>query len=280
MNFQHSTQLCSALLVMGCFVSLAASTAQTPAKASNGAAQTSPAASKSYPPELVQQGSALFRKDCSFCHGRDAGGGESGPDLTRSRLVTADVNGDKIGPVVRNGRPDKGMPPFDRSDDQIASLAAFIHTQQNNAIAGAGRRGNGGRKGVDVSDLQTGNVEAGKKYFEGAGGCATCHSPTGDLAGLASRYQGLELEERMLYPRHAKPKVSVTLSSGETITGALAYLDEFTVGLIGPDGSYRSWRIRDVQYKVDPALNAHVEQFPKYSDSDVHNLMAYLQTLR
>ena len=280
MNFQHSTQLCSALLVMGCFVSLAASTAQTPAKASNGAAQTSPAASKSYPPELVQQGSALFRKDCSFCHGRDAGGGESGPDLTRSRLVTADVNGDKIGPVVRNGRPDKGMPPFDRSDDQIASLAAFIHTQQNNAIAGAGRRGNGGRKGVDVSDLQTGNVEAGKKYFEGAGACATCHSPTGDLAGLASRYQGLELEERMLYPRHAKPKVSVTLSSDETITGALAYLDEFTVGLIGPDGSYRSWRIRDVQYKVDPVLNAHVEQFPKYTDSDVHNLMAYLQTLR
>ncbi|MGA2101953.1 MAG: cytochrome c [Candidatus Sulfotelmatobacter sp.] len=280
MNFQHSTRLCSALLVMGCFVSLAASTAQTPAKASNGAAQTSPAASKSYPPELVQQGSALFRKDCSFCHGRDAGGGESGPDLTRSRLVTADVNGDKIGPVVRNGRPDKGMPPFDRSDDQIASLAAFIHTQQNNAIAGAGRRGNGGRKGVDVSDLQTGNVEAGKKYFEGAGACATCHSPTGDLAGLASRYQGLELEERMLYPRHAKPKVSVTLSSDETITGALAYLDEFTVGLIGPDGSYRSWRIRDVQYKVDPALNAHVEKFPKYTDSDVHNLMAYLQTLR
>ncbi len=280
MNFQHSTRLCSALLVMGCFVSLAASTAQTPAKPSNGAAQTSPAASKSYPPELVQQGSALFRKDCSFCHGRDAGGGESGPDLTRSRLVTADVDGDKIGPVVRNGRPDKGMPPFDRSDDQIASLAAFIHTQQNNAIAGAGRRGNGGRKGVDVSDLQTGNVEAGKKYFEGAGGCATCHSPTGDLAGLASRYQGLELEERMLYPRHAKPKVSVTLSSDETITGALAYLDEFTVGLIGPDGSYRSWRIRDVQYKVDPALNAHVEQFPKYTDSDVHNLMAYLQTLR
>ena len=84
----------------------------------------------------------------------------------------------------------------------------------------------------------------------------------------------------MLYPRHAKPKVSVTLSSGETITGALAYLDEFTVGLIGPDGSYRSWRIRDVQYKVDPVLNAHVEQFPKYTDSDVHNLMAYLQTLR
>jgi len=270
MNILHSTRRWSALLAATLLVSLAAR-AQTPANAKV----------KSFPPELVQQGSALFRKDCSFCHGRDAGGGESGPDLTRSKLVTADVDGDKIGPVVRNGRPDKGMPPFDRSDQEIASLAAFIHTQQNHALAGAGgRRGAGGRKGVDVSDLQTGNVEAGKRFFEGAGGCASCHSPTGDLAGVASRYQGLELEEQMLYPRHAKQKVSVILSSGQTIDGTLAYLDEFAIGLVDSDGSYRSWRIRDVQYKVDPALNAHVELFPKYTDGDVHNLMAYLQTLR
>ncbi len=84
---------------------------------------------------LVRSGRDLFRQDCSFCHGRDAGGGESGPDLTRSKLVTEDVDGDKIGEVVRNGRPDKGMPRFDRSDQQIASLAAFIHTQQNRALA-------------------------------------------------------------------------------------------------------------------------------------------------
>ncbi len=276
MNFPQSIRHCSVVLAAVCFAGLASSAAQSPTKQPNAA----PSAAKSYPPELVQQGSALFRKDCSFCHGRDAGGGESGPDLTRSKLVTADVDGDKIGPVVRNGRPDKGMPPFDRTDQQIASLAAFIHTQQNNAVATGGRRGSGGRKGVDVSDLQTGNVEAGKKYFEGAGGCSGCHSPTGDLAGVASRYQGLELEERMLYPKHAKPKVSVTLASGQTVDGKLAYLDEFTVGLIDSDGSYHSWRIRDVQYKVDPALDAHVELFPKYTDADVHNLMAYLQTLR
>jgi cytochrome c oxidase cbb3-type subunit 3 len=193
--------------------------------------------------------------------------------------VTADVDGDKIAPVVRNGRPDRGMPPFDRSDQEIASLVAFIHTQQNNALANGGRK-TGGRKGVDASDLQTGNVEAGKAYFEGTGGCAGCHSPTGDLAGVATRYSGLELEERMLYPKHAKSKVSVTLASGQTVTGTLDYLDEFTVGLVDSTGTYRSWRTRDVQYKVDPALNAHVELFPKYTDVDVHNLMAYLQTLR
>jgi cytochrome c oxidase cbb3-type subunit III len=280
MTFLQATRHGSVFVAAFWVVSLATAHAQAN-KPSPSKVEQITAAARSYAPEIVQQGKALFRKDCSFCHGRDAGGGETGPDLTRSKLVTADVDGNKIGPVVRNGRPDKGMPPFDRSDQEIASLVAFIHTQQSKALASAGLRGgSGGRKGVDVSDLQTGNAEAGRRYFEGAGGCATCHSPTGDLAGLASRYQGLELEEQMLYPRHAKQKISVTLASGQAITGILAYLDEFTVGLIDSTGSYRSWRTRDVQYKVDPALNAHVEQFPKYTDGDVHNLMAYLQTLR
>jgi cytochrome c oxidase cbb3-type subunit 3 len=185
------------------------------------------------------------------------------------------VDGDKIGPVIRNGRPDKGMPPFDRSDQQMASLVAFIHTQQN-----AQHSRGGGRKGVDPSDLQTGNAEAGKKYFEGAGGCANCHSPTGDLAGIASRYKGLELEQNMLYPRHAKSKVTVILPSGETVIGTLAYRDEFTIALTDSTDTYRSWRTRDVQYKIDAPMNAHVEQFSKYTDADIHNLMAYLQTLQ
>src|SRR5579864_5257408 len=194
------------LLLLG----LGVSAGQTPAAKPQeevGVKQDVAPVPKSYPADLVQKGKALFRQDCSFCHGRDATGGESGPDLTRSKLVTADVDGNNIGPVVRNGRPDKGMPRFDRSDDQIASLVAFIHTQQNNALTKKG-----GRKGVDVSDLQTGNVGVGKQFFNGAEGCATCHSPTGDLAGIASRYQGLELEERMLYPKHAKSRVTVTLS--------------------------------------------------------------------
>jgi len=211
---------------------------------------------------------------------RDATGGESGPDLTRSKLVAADVNGDIIGPVVRNGRPDKGMPPFARSDQQIASLVAFIHTQLQQAQTSGGRRGTGGRKGVDPEDLQSGSAEAGKQYFNGAGGCVNCHSPTGDLAGIASRYEGLELERRMLYPRGAKSTVIVTLASGREVSGTLAYLDEFTVGLVNPDGQYQSWRTRDVKYKINAPAEAHVDLLSKYTDADVHNLMAYLQTLK
>ncbi len=228
-----------------------------------------------YPAEWGDQGATLFQQRCAFCHGRDAAGGETGPDLTRSRLVASDVDGEKIGAVVRNGRPEKGMPPFDVADEQVAGLAAFIHTQQKNA-----RSRPGGRKGVDASDLQTGNAETGKQYFEGAGGCAKCHSPTGDLAGIANRHQGLELERRMLYPEDAKSRVTVTLGSGKIVTGVLAYLDEFTVGMTDEAGSYHSWRIRDVHYKVDAPVDAHVALFSKYTDADIHNLMAYLQTLR
>ncbi len=277
-NYLRSAFYRSLLLAALFLVSFAVSAAQTATPvvaARSSVIQSNTPVRKSYPPALVQSGRSLFQQNCSFCHGRDAGGGESGPDLTRSKLVTEDVGGDKIGAVVRNGRPEKGMPRFDFSDQQIAGLMAFIHTQRNIALADKG-----GRKGVDVSDLQTGNANAGKQYFEGAGGCAACHSPAGDLAGIASRYRGLALEEQMLYPKHAKSKVTVTLASGETVAGTLEYLDEFTVGLIDAAGVYRSWRTGDVQYKVDAPVNAHVELFGKYTDADIHNLMAYLQTLR
>jgi cytochrome c oxidase cbb3-type subunit 3 len=281
MNFLGSPLGWRALLAAALLLSVAGSAAQTPLPAHNsqthGAArQTNATTPKSPMSPLVQNGSAVFRKNCSFCHGRDAGGGETGPDLTRSRLVRQDLGGDRIGPVVRNGREDKGMPRFEFTDQQIAGLAAFIHFLQRQATL----TNKGGRKGVDVADLQTGNATAGKEYFEGAGGCATCHSPTGDLAGIASRYEGLELEEQMLYPRHAKSKVTVTLAAGQTITGTLEYLDEFTVGLIDGTDTYRSWRTSDVQYRVDAPVDAHADLLGKYTDADIHNLMKYLQTLR
>jgi cytochrome c oxidase cbb3-type subunit III len=227
------------------------------------------------PSEQAKLGAAVFRQNCAFCHGRDAAGGETGPDLTRSKLVAQDVAGDKISEVIRQGRPEKGMPPFTFSAGQVAELVAFIHEQRTQA-----KLHNGNRRGVDVADLQTGNVAAGKQYFNGVGGCASCHSATGDLAGVASRYEGLELEERMLYPEGAKSTVTVTFPSSETATGTLAYLDEFTVGLRDASGTYHSWPVGSVRYSVSSPAEAHVALFPKYTDADIHNLMAYLQTLR
>lgn len=243
------------------------------------AATTADAASSAstavHPAAASGVGAALFQQNCAFCHGRDTQGGESGPDLTRSKLVQSDVMGDKISEVVRNGRPEKKMPAFNFSKEEMLDLASFIHAQEARAVAQKGKR-----KGVDVSDLQTGNVEAGKQYFNGAGTCATCHSPTGDLAGVASRYEGLQLEQRMLYPRDAKSRVTVTLATGEQVAGTVAYHDEFTIALRDAGGSYRSWPIDRVKYKLDSPVTAHAELFSKYTDADIHNLMAYLQTLR
>lgn len=251
----------------GVLASLPFLTAQTktPKSASQSA---SPAA-------VVERGRALFGQDCAFCHGRDAGGGETGPDLTDSELVAGDVRGEKIGAVVRNGRPENGMPPFKLSPQEITDLAAFLHQQRKKADTRPG-----GRRGVSVSDLQTGTVEAGKQYFNGAGGCACCHSPTGDLANIARRYRGLELEKRMLYPRDALAKVTVTLPSGKEMTGTLSYRDEFTIGLTDESGWYQSWPASQVKYEIHAPAEAHVELLAKYTDDDVHNLMAYLQTLR
>jgi cytochrome c oxidase cbb3-type subunit 3 len=225
--------------------------------------------------ELVEHGGALFIQQCAFCHGRDAGGGEDGPDLTRSKLVAGDIAGDKIAPVIREGRPEKGMPRFSVSDAEMAELIAFIHDAKTKAEALVG-----GRRGVDVADLQTGNVDAGKQYFNGAGKCSSCHSPTGDLAGVAKRFEGLKLEQQMLYPKGAKAKVTVTLSSGSKVTGELVYRDEFTIGLRDGEHHYRSWSTSRVKFSVDAPAEAHAELLPKYTDDDIHNLMAYLQTLR
>lgn len=255
-----------------------------------GRGQSSPAAvrppqtttQQQYARELVESGRTRFAAQCGFCHGRDAAGGESGPDLTRSAMVAADNRGDRIGPLVRTGRIDKGMPAFTLSDPDLTAIVAFIHDQKDQADAATG-----GRRAVDVGDLQTGDASAGKRYFDGA--CARCHSTTGDLAGVATRLQGLALLQRMLNPTsggrggaggRGVPTVTVTTSAGQMVTGKLAYRDEFTIALTDAAGWYRSWPASQVKVSVDDPLQAHVDQLAKYTDVDMHNVLAYLQTLR
>jgi cytochrome c oxidase cbb3-type subunit 3 len=235
---------------------------------------------QTYPKEVVAAGQARFTVECGFCHGRDAAGGETGPDLTRSALVAEDSRGDKISPVVRTGRTDKGMPAFMLSDTDLTAIVAFIHDQKSKAEAVGG-----GRRGVDVADLQTGDAEAGQRYFNGAGGCANCHSPARDLAGVATRFQGLALLQRMLYPQGMRPatapaQVTVTLPSGETVSGALTARDEFSISLRDSRGTIRNWSVNDVKFTVDDPVAAHFDQLGKYTDNDMHDVYAYLQTLQ
>jgi cytochrome c oxidase cbb3-type subunit 3 len=199
-------------------------------------------------------------------------------------LVAEDVRGDKIAPVIRTGRPDKGMPAIPLSDADMTAVVAFIHDAKTKAESAGG-----GRRSVDVDDLQTGNVAAGKQYFNGTGGCATCHALSGDFATVGSRFQGLALLQRMLYPGSgrdagaaaAPPMVTLTTSSGQVISGKLANRDEFTISVTDANGWTRSWPVNTVRIDGgDNPLRAHIEHLAKYTDKDMHNVFAYLQTLR
>jgi cytochrome c oxidase cbb3-type subunit III len=264
--------------------------ASDPARAQNRS-ESSPAAApvpetatpQSYAADLVESGRAKFAAECGFCHGRDAAGGSGGPDLTRSLLVAQDVRGDRIGLIVRSGRVDAGMPAFPgMSQSDLSAIVAFIHDEKTRAETAVG-----GRRSVEPEDLATGNARAGQRYF--ARNCSGCHAADGDLAGIASRLEGLALMMRMLYPgseaRGAAPPpppptVTVTTSDGRVVTGALAYRDEFTIALIDSADRYRSWSTDAVDFDVDDPLQAHAEQLGRYTDEDMHDVLAYLQTLR
>ncbi len=143
-------------------------------------------------PAAVERGQKIFVGNCGFCHGTTAQGGDSGPDLVRSELALDDERGDKIGPVIEQGRPGKGMPAFHLPPDQIQDIAAFLRSRQQAAID---------RNAYSILNIVTGDREKGREYFNGAGRCHTCHSPTGDLAGIAKKYDPVMLQSRFLYPR-------------------------------------------------------------------------------
>ena len=220
----------------------------------------------------VERGRAQFKSNCGFCHGDDATGNR-GPDLIRSVALSHDVNGDVLDPVIRNGRPDKGMPGFSTlTAPQIADMVVFLHHQAEAAL-------NSSHVPTDypLAKLLTGNAEAGKAFFNGAGGCSRCHSITGDLAHIAGKYSPVDLQQRMLYPPRApKSRATVHLKNGEVIEGALVHSDDFEIAITDKDGWYRSWNRDKVTVEIHDPLAAHRELMPKYTDADIHNLFAFL----
>lgn len=235
-------------------------------------------------PAVIAHGKQLFETNCSFCHGDDARGGETGPNLVRSQLVMDDQQGEKIGVVVHNGRPGLGMPKFSLSNEDVAAIAAFLHARP------LSNRGAPSRL-----DILVGNAAAGKAYFNGAGKCNSCHSVTGDLAGIGSRYAPKTIQNFIVSggrgrisgagatrPKIPSTTVTVTLPSGEKVEGKLDRLSAFIVSLTQANGRYRSFTRHGAIPKVEihNPLQAHIDMLPYWKDTDIHNLTAYLVTLK
>ncbi len=224
---------------------------------------------------LLIVGQDTFKSNCGFCHGDDASGGRA-PDLIRSALVLHDENGNLVAPVIKNGRPDKGMPAFPSlKEDQIKDIVSFLHNQANEALHSGHIPGD-----YPLSKLLTGSAEAGKAYFDGPGGCKSCHPSVKDLAGIASRYKPIDLQQKLVYPGGGVRTAVVITPDKQRFEGKIKNLDEFNIGIICDDGWYRSFERDKVTVEITDTMAAHRELTTKMTDTDMHNLFAYLETMK
>jgi cytochrome c oxidase cbb3-type subunit 3 len=242
----------------------------------------------------AQRGKSIYIAECITCHGVKARGAnpnlprnQQGPDLIRSLIVLHDRYGNTIGPFLAKGHPlQSGRPASSLKAEQVADLANFLHEQVYNTL----------RSGPElkIQNVLTGDAKAGAAYFNGAGKCNTCHSPTGDFKGIGRKYDPPTIQSKFLFPRtvgfgrrgaastREKPvTVTVTQSNGEAITGELVSLDDFNVALRDSQGNYRSFKITESVkvVKHDPYA-VHVALLDQYTDKDIHDIVAYLGSLK
>jgi len=240
---------------------------------------------RAFDPAAVERGRIVFGEKCSSCHRQNARGGEgfAGPDLVRSVLVLQDVNGRQIAAHLQTAH----RPAIVLSAEETSAIGTFLHRE----ITYAAERTN-----YQLQYVMTGDARAGEAYFNGAGGCAGCHSPSGDLKGIGSRHDGPGLQALIAFgtldtgrgragaggPSRTARRATVTLPSGETISGVLLRLTDFDVTIAGDAGTPRSWLRSGGVPKVtvtDP-LQGHIDLLPKYTDAAIHDLAAYLATLK
>jgi cytochrome c oxidase cbb3-type subunit 3 len=239
----------------------------------------------------IAHGKVLYGVSCVSCHGADLRGGDlGGPNLLRSQVALSDQNGELILPIIHGSRQDEGMPAIPLSPEDGLAVAAYIRS----VVETIGSQGKPPSVGKEAPSIMVGDASAGKAYF--AAKCGSCHSATGDLQGIAARITdpktlqttwvagGLR-RRRMPSPAATSPRtptVSVTLPSGEIVEGRLAQIDDFLVTVGLADGTVRTFRRDEDVPKVevhDP-MKAHRDLMAVYTDKDIHDVTAYLVTLK
>jgi mono/diheme cytochrome c family protein len=236
-------------------------------------------------PQAIERGKQIFSVNCAFCHGSSARGGEGGgPNLLRSPIVLNDRHGELIAAIVLTGRTDKGMPKFNLPMDRISDIAAYLHSMDTGAEASAT---------YDPRSALVGNAAAGKAYFNGKGHCTGCHSVAKDLAGIGAKYDPPHLQDAIFTagstgifgepsPTAPPPSVTVEMPSGAQIKGRLVEMDDFDVVLLDEGGHRRTIPRNGAvpRIQVDNPLQAHLDMVRSWEDRDLHDLTAYLATLK
>ena len=246
-------------------------------------------------PAAADRGRKVWAAECINCHGTYARGTDNnGPNLVRSDLIAHDRYGNQLGPFLRKGHPmQSGNASATLTAAQISELSHFIHQRLYDTLRGSPI--------FIVHDVVTGDAKAGAAYFNGTGKCNTCHSPTGDLAHVGAKYDPATLQATFLNPRPvvgrggrgpgggagrggpvAKPvTLTVTPPSGTSITGVIVVFDDFDVAIRDTAGEYHAWkRTADLKVLKNDPYAAHDELIQKYTDKNMHDIVAYLVTLK
>jgi cytochrome c oxidase cbb3-type subunit III len=239
---------------------------------------------------LLARGKTLYEIHCRSCHGADLRGGElGGPNLLRSAVALNDQAGELIYPVIRDGRKTPGMsamPPISISEDDAKTVAEYIHS----ILATTQRQGGPPPAPRPVLNVLVGEAAAGKSYFEAK--CASCHSVTGDLRNIGEKFPDpVQLQNSWLAGNAGgggrgsntnRVTVTVTPASGAKIEGGLGRIDDFIVVVNLEDGSSVSFRRQgDIpKVEVHDPRDAHRNLLPQYRDKDIHDVTAYLVTLK
>jgi cytochrome c oxidase cbb3-type subunit 3 len=224
----------------------------------------------------AKKGEPLFKQNCAGCHGETARGAQ-GPNLVRSVVVLHDQKEKEIGPVIQNGRPQGGMPPFPQlSADDIHNISEYIKLQ----VEQAANRGIYNQLYAGSKNELRGDPKKGSEFFQAH--CNGCHSASGDLAKIGAKFpQGSLLQSRFLWPASREPaRAAVSTPSGETVTGTIVKFDDFDVAIRDANGNYRYWPRSQVKVNVVDNLQGHRALLPQYTDADIHNVAAYLETLK
>jgi cytochrome c oxidase cbb3-type subunit III len=192
-------------------------------------------------------------------------------------VIRLDEKGADITRLIQTGRPEKGMPAVPLTPAQVADIVAYLKARIAEVDLTSGRRPS---RDYDLKKLLTGNADRGEAYFNGAGRCATCHSASGDLKGIASKYPPIELQARFIYPPGVAKKATVTDASGAQFTGDLVRQDAFEVTIKPADGPPRTWPSDSVKVQVTDPLTKHLELLRTYTNETMHDMFAYLVTLK
>lgn len=231
-------------------------------------------------PKAVERAAPLYASDCRACHGPDARGTSDGANLVRSDVVLRDRYGSTLGPYLASAHP-RPLPPL--TGIQVLLLSHFLRARVNDTLRGSPL--------FTPGDVLTGDAEAGESYFKGEGGCAACHSPAGDLSAIGRRMDPITIQQRFLFPNNVASRrrstpapvvtVKVTTPDGETVSGPLVHLDDFYVSLRDASGAHRTIRRgRGVQVVKSDPYAAHVALLPRITDKTMHDVVAYLASLK